>query len=203
MRQLKPCTSSMHSLILRYAKASFLFKSAKLISKTRPFNPSDAIFVPCVFVMRVRPQSLTAKMDGAVSLYHSFFKKGSTAFLRLPFLLFVSLLFLPCVFKTLGFETQSQGPGKIMLSVFLAAAIKNRRTKPVHKPVLPTHILVLSRRQTKTIVFVYVPQPWLLSTVSPFFRCGFQRRMHEASRKAVDVASTSARDLAREEFDFV
>lgn len=141
----------MHSLILRYAKASFLFKSAKLISKTRPFNPSDAIFVPCVFVMRVRPQSLTAKMDGAVSLYHSFFKKGSTAFLRLPFLLFVSLLFLPCVFKTLGFETQSQGPGKIMLSVFLAAAIKNRRTKPVHKPVLPTHILVLSRRQTKLL----------------------------------------------------
>mmetsp|Transcript_20659 Transcript_20659/g.33251 ORF Transcript_20659/g.33251 Transcript_20659/m.33251 type:complete len:91 (-) Transcript_20659:8-280(-) len=45
--------------------------------------------------MRVLPQSLTLKMEGAISLYHSFLVKGSTAFLRLPFLDFVSLLFLP------------------------------------------------------------------------------------------------------------
>ena len=34
-----------------------------------------------------------------MSLYHSFFKKGSIAFLRLPFLDFVSRLFLPCTRK--------------------------------------------------------------------------------------------------------
>lgn len=90
----------MHNLIFRYDSASFLLRSPRLISNTRPFNPSDAILIPCVFVIRVRPASLTANILGAISLYHSFFKKGSTAFLRLPFLLFVSRLFFPCYHKT-------------------------------------------------------------------------------------------------------
>jgi len=36
-------------------------------------------------------------MDGAMSLYHSFLRKGSIAFLREPFLLFVRRLFFPYI----------------------------------------------------------------------------------------------------------
>mmetsp|Transcript_5199 Transcript_5199/g.5415 ORF Transcript_5199/g.5415 Transcript_5199/m.5415 type:complete len:88 (-) Transcript_5199:145-408(-) len=36
-------------------------------------------------------------MDGAMSLYHSFLRKGSIAFLREPFLLFVKRLFFPYI----------------------------------------------------------------------------------------------------------
>ena len=44
---------------------------------TRPFSPSEAILVPWVLVMIVLPQSFVAKIEGATSLYHSFFRKGS------------------------------------------------------------------------------------------------------------------------------
>jgi len=76
--------------------ASLLLRSARLSSTTRPLRPSEAILVPWVLVMMVLPHSLVAKMEGAMSLYHSFFRKGSWAFFFPPFLLFVSRLFFPC-----------------------------------------------------------------------------------------------------------
>merc|ERR1740121_1920905 len=96
-KQLYPCTSSIQSLILRNALSSLMgeFRSAKDNSSTRPFRPSEAIFVPTVLVISVFPQFLFENILGASRLYHSFFWKGSTAFFRLPFLLFVNLLFFP------------------------------------------------------------------------------------------------------------
>merc|ERR1719507_1220239 len=71
-------------------------RSAKFNSRTRPLNPSDAIFVPCDLVTRVLPQLRLEKMLGALMSYHSFFRKGSPAFFLPPFLPpLVSLLFLP------------------------------------------------------------------------------------------------------------
>jgi len=63
---------------------------------TRPRSPSLAILVPAVLVMMVLPHSLTLKMEGARSLYHSFLEKGSTAFFLPPFLDLVRRLFFPC-----------------------------------------------------------------------------------------------------------
>jgi len=61
----------------------------------RPLSPSEAIFCPCVFVMMVLPHSFVEKIEGAISLYHSFLRKGSTAFFFPPFFDFVSRLFFP------------------------------------------------------------------------------------------------------------
>lgn len=66
---------------------------------TRPRRPSLAILVPAVLVMMVFPHSLTLKMDGARSLYHSFLEKGSTAFFLPPFLDLVRRLFFPCYYS--------------------------------------------------------------------------------------------------------
>ena len=62
----------------------------------RPRSPSEAILVPWVLVMMVFPHSFLAKMEGAMSLYHSFLVKGSTAFFLPPFFDLVSRLFFPC-----------------------------------------------------------------------------------------------------------
>ena len=63
-----------------------MFKSHSEISKTRPLSASDAIFVPCVLVTSVLPQFRTENMLGALISYHSFLRKGSTAFFLPPFL---------------------------------------------------------------------------------------------------------------------
>merc|ERR1719199_1249902 len=86
----------MQSFTFLDAWSSSMLRSAKLISSTRPFNSSDAIFVPCVLVHRVLPQLRTLKEEGALMSYHSFLRKGSPCFFLPPFLPpFVSRLFLP------------------------------------------------------------------------------------------------------------
>jgi hypothetical protein len=99
VRTLKPCTSSQHSLIFLNVWSSSLFRSARLTSKTRPLSPSEAIFVPWVRVMRVLPHVRAANMFGAFTAYHSFLRKGSTAFFLPPFFDFVNRLFLPAEAK--------------------------------------------------------------------------------------------------------
>merc|ERR1719183_1576775 len=97
VRQLRPWTSSMHNLTFLKAWSSSLFKSARLTSKTRPFNSSVAIFVPVVRVTRVLPQLRVRKGVGALMSYHSFFRKMSPCFFLPPLLPppLLSFLFLP------------------------------------------------------------------------------------------------------------
>merc|ERR1719235_581414 len=96
VRQLRPWTSSIQSLIFLYAWSSSLFRSARFTSSTRPFSSSVAIFVPCVLVTRVFPHCLTLNTLGALMSYHSFLRKGSPAFFLPPFFPpLVSRLFLP------------------------------------------------------------------------------------------------------------
>merc|ERR1719401_1156224 len=86
----------MQSLIFLNERSSSLFKSARFNSKTRPFNSSVAILVPCVRETSVLPQLRWLKTLGALRSYHSFFRKGSPVFFLPPFFPpFVSRLFLP------------------------------------------------------------------------------------------------------------
>merc|ERR1719162_2779106 len=96
VKQFLPCTFSMQSLIFLKELSSSKFKSAKLISRTRPFNSSVAILTPVVRVTRVLAQLRTPKTLGALMSNHSFLRKGSPAFFLPPFLPpFVKRLFLP------------------------------------------------------------------------------------------------------------
>ena len=61
-------------------------KSAKETSYTRPFNPSEANFVPWVRLTKVFPTSRTLKTEGALISYQSLRVKGSTTFFLTPFL---------------------------------------------------------------------------------------------------------------------
>merc|ERR1719167_595832 len=91
----------MHSLTFFEAWSSSLFKSARFSSRTRPFNCSEAILVPCVRETNVFPHWRVAKTLGALMSYHSFFKNGSLAFFLLPFLPpLVRRLFLPTAMAT-------------------------------------------------------------------------------------------------------
>merc|ERR1719193_1536285 len=86
----------MQSLIFLEDWSSSLLRSAKFNSNTRPFNCSEAIFVPCVRETNVFPHCRWVNTLGALMSYHSFFKKGSLAFFLLPFLPpLVRRLFLP------------------------------------------------------------------------------------------------------------
>lgn len=88
VRTLRPCTSSAMSLNLRKdlsASPSFC-KSAKETSNTRPFKPSEAIFVPCVRFTNVLPTCRLVNIDGALMSYQSLRVNGSTIFFLLPFL---------------------------------------------------------------------------------------------------------------------
>merc|ERR1740129_1492932 len=76
----------MQSLIFLKAWSSSLLRSARFTSRTRPFNDSLAIFVPCVLVQSVFPQLRTVNMLGALMSYHSFLRKGSPAFFFAAFL---------------------------------------------------------------------------------------------------------------------
>merc|ERR1719355_372553 len=92
----------MHSFTFLDARSSSLLRSARFSDKTRPLSSSVAIFVPCVRLTRVLPQLRTLKTLGALTSYHSFFRKGSPAFFLPPFLPpFVSRLFLPTAMITL------------------------------------------------------------------------------------------------------
>jgi len=52
-------------------------------------------FVPADLVTRVLPTCFTENMEGALMLYHSFLRKGSSCFFLLPFLPLDMRLFLP------------------------------------------------------------------------------------------------------------
>merc|ERR1719254_289274 len=91
-----PWTSSMHNLIFLKDWSSSLLRSAKFSSRTRPFNCSEAILVPCVRETSVLPHCRWLNTLGALMSYHSFLRKGSLAFFLLPFLPpLVRRLFLP------------------------------------------------------------------------------------------------------------
>merc|ERR1719424_1738028 len=95
-RQLRPCTSSMQSFTFLDDWSSSMLRSAKFISKTRPFISSEAILVPWVREISVLPQLRTLKTLGALMSYHSFLRKTSPVFFLPPFLPpFVRRLFLP------------------------------------------------------------------------------------------------------------
>merc|ERR1719272_349125 len=86
----------MQSLTFLEDWSSSMLRSAKFISRIRPFISSDAIFVPWVLEINVLPQLRTLKMLGALMSYHSFLRKGSPCFFLPPFLPpLVSLLFFP------------------------------------------------------------------------------------------------------------
>src|SRR5690349_13993783 len=78
VRQFLPWTSSTRSLILRKECSSDLFKSAREISRTRPFKASLAFFIPWVRLTRVLPTLRTSKVEGALMSYQSLRVKGST-----------------------------------------------------------------------------------------------------------------------------
>merc|ERR1719183_3135694 len=99
---LVPWTSSHLRSILRKAWSSSWLRSAREHSKMRPLRPSEAILVPWVRVTRVLPTCLTVNMEGALTSYHSFLRKGSTAFFLPPFLPLDMRLFLPTAMVTEG-----------------------------------------------------------------------------------------------------
>src|ERR1700743_2130834 len=78
VRQDLPWTSSTRSLTLRKEYSSFLFKSARETSRTRPFKASLAFFMPWVGLTRVLPTLRTSKVEGALISYQSLRVKGST-----------------------------------------------------------------------------------------------------------------------------
>merc|ERR1719326_2031040 len=86
--------------------SSFLLRSPRETSSTRPLSPSDAIFVPLVRVTRVLPQMGLENMLGALMSYQSLDAKGSMIFFFDPFFPLVRRLFLPtAIFASLPCHT--------------------------------------------------------------------------------------------------
>merc|ERR1711862_644885 len=76
----------MRSLNLHQACDSFLFKSPREASTTRPLRLSAAMVVPTVLLTTVFPTLRLVKTAGALISYHYLRVKGSTTFFFPPFL---------------------------------------------------------------------------------------------------------------------